>query len=503
MFVSIRRLMTMLLLVAGVVLDAAAQDAPGTEVAQKSRANVVLFILDDVGFGDLSVHGNRLNETPNIDRLFRTGVNFRAAYAASPVGAPSRASMLIGKTPEHAGITNYIEPIYGKYRRSEYLGKPIQVPESGQDLLAQSTTFAELLKREGYRTGWVGKWNLNGGGPTAHGFDRADYASKWDELRYMLEGYYLDNYFGDHIAARVTRAATRFIEDNREQPFLLVVSHIATHMPLQPPAEKLQYFTDKMGKGVRGEFENPAYAAALSMVDDSIGAIYDKVDQFALAGKTLFIVVSDNGGLVDREYFIGDYFEHSPATDLKPLRGGKGWLYEGGLRIPMALNWAGLLPTGISFDTPVIITDLFPTVLAAAGLRGYQDHFGANLFDIIVGVKPDRELMWNYPHYSRQGGKPGSAIRDGRYKLIQWHETGSAELYDLVADPSETENLLPAMSRQGKKMAEELVRWLLWTRSSLPRRDPPEGATKESAPEQAPGSEKKSRPPEGNPYLGG
>ncbi len=468
---------------------------------QRPEPNIVLIVLDDVGFGDLSIHGNRLNETPNLDRLFLSGVNFRAAYAASPVGSPSRAAMLTGKTPEHAGVTNFIEPIYGKYRRTEYLGKPVQVPASGTDLRAESTTFGELLQRKGYRTGWVGKWNLNGGGPKAHGFDHAKYAGKLDELRYMLEGYYLDSYWGDHISARLTRAATDFIDSSKGRPFLLVVSHYGAHMPLQPPEEKLQYFVEKKGKGRRGEFENPAYAAALSAVDDSVGAVVKKVEAAGLLPTTLFIVVSDNGGLADREYFIGDYFEHSPATSLAPLRGGKGHLYEGGLRIPLAMSWAGLLPTGITFDEPVMISDLFPTIIAAGGMRSYQDHFGANLFDVIVGAKLDRKLFWNYPHYSRQGGKPGTAMRDGRYKLIQWHEEGIAELYDLVADPSEEHNLLRESPRQAKKMAQELVRWLLWTRSSLPRRDPP--PTPAAPAETAPVAPAQSGGREGNPYLGG
>lgn len=452
-------------------ISAVAQDAQSAKAApQPIKPNIVLIVLNDVGFGDLGYQGNRFNETPNIDSLAATGVSFHQAYAAAPVAAPTLASMLTGKNPVVVGVTGELERPWDRFRDNPAQGEELIPPPKGEGLGQGFRRLPELLKRSDYDTAWLGYWPLGGlgNGPEQHGFDQAQMAGTLAELRHrLLPFFWQDNPLEDSTRA-LTDAAKSYIEARADGRFFLAVSHYGAVAPLTGDAKRVEYFQRKSRSGNYPEFENPWYAASLASLDDSVGEIVALLDEKGLREKTLIVLVSPNGALTEREYFIGDYFAHSPATDLAPLRDGKGSIYEGGLRVPMLLNWVGVVPLGVRYNGLVSTQDLFPTLLAAGGLRQYKDFEGENLFDAIVGVRFDRDLHWHYPYYDHYAGRPGAAVRSGQYKLIQWFDDGSLELFDLKDDPGETRNLVTELPVRTRKMLAKLYEWRGWNRAPMP-----------------------------------
>ncbi len=381
------------------------------------QPNIVLVFADDLGIKDLACYGGKDYSTPNLDRLASQGMRFTCAYTAQPICSPSRAALMTGKCPARLNLTNYLPG------RPDAPSQRLLQPRIEGQLPLEEVTIAELLKQTGYATGLFGKWHLGGRGfgPKEQGFDvavspPANPKPTWEN--------------GGKSEFTITAAAERFIEDHRDKPFFCYVAHYCPHVPLAAIPELIEKNHDAF---------NPIYAAMIETLDTSVGRLMTKVESLGLADRTIFIFTSDNGGLHVVE------LPDTPATDNRPFRAGKGYVYEGGLREPLMVRWPGVVAPGSTCETPVVLTDLVPTLLEAAGVNpaeavGPLD--GVSIMTLLRGGSmPDRDLFWHFPNYTNQGGRPAGAIREGEWKLVENFEDGSVELFNLAHDPSESKNL--------------------------------------------------------------
>lgn len=432
--------------------------------AAPQKTNFVLIFADDLGIQDIGCYGNKDFATPNIDRLASQGARFTDAYATCPVCSPSRASVMTGKFPVRTGVTDWIAG-----RPHDPKG-PIITPRTATELKLEETTIAEALKPAGYKSASVGKWHLGGKGytPTDQGFDlniggnhsgsppqsKTPYFGPWD-----LPG--LKGEPGEFLTESLTRAACGFIEQNRANPFFLYLPHYTVHTPINAREKDIERHRAKSG----GRY-NPAYAAMVESLDASVGAVLDAIDKSGAADRTLVAFFSDNGGL----RFEGT--RKDAITDNSPFRAGKGHLYEGGIREPLLIRLPGVVKPGSVVSTPVCSADLFPTFCDLAGQKP-GDVDGTSLLPLLKGGKlKDRPLFWHYPHYSNQGGEPGSAIRSGDWKLIRFYDRPREELFNLRQDPGETRNLINREQPRAKKLASRLNSWLAATRATIPTKNP-------------------------------
>ncbi len=462
----------------------------GSHTPQR-RPNFVFFLIDDLGRQDLGCFGSRFYETPNLDHLAKSGMRFTDAYAACPVCSPTRASILCGKYPARIGLTNFIA--------GRKTGKLLP-PDYPLQMALEETTIAEALKTAGYATGFFGKWHLGNDpySPENQGFDHniggghhgapptyySPYERNGNGLRNILPGP-----DGEYLTDRLTDEAIRFISIHRDRPFLAYVSHYAVHVPLQAKKELADKYLAKAkaitidGPRFLPEGETQArqiqdhavYAAMVQSVDESVGRILATLNELGLSENTVVIFMSDNGGLSTAE--------GSPTSNV-PLRAGKGWLYEGGIREPMIIRWPKVTRPGSSCSVPVISTDFYPTMLEMAQLeplpRQHMD--GVSLVPLLKGKQRiQREaIYWHYPHYSNQGGGPGGAIRCGDYKLIEFYEDDHVELYNLKKDISEKNNLAEVMPDRVRRLRDLLHRWRrqVGAKMPVPNPDQPSSAPK-------------------------
>lgn len=456
-----------------------------TRSAEKPKPNVIFILIDDLGYTDLGCYGSRFYETPNIDRLAKQGVRFTDAYAASPVSSPTRASILTGKYPVKTGITDWIPG-----RQATSSGSP------NDKLIAQpfrlyldpeETTIAELLRKNGYRTMISGKWHLGADPkywPEYQGFEinKGGHAAGQPTRNQDANGYFSpygnprleDGPVGEYLTDRQTGEAIRFLEETGEKPFFLFLSFYAVHNPMQAKEKHVERFTlkaDSMGlyniqpftrekKWIRDYMSNnfrertiqsnPIYAAMIWSLDENIGRLMKKLEELGLEKNTMIIFTSDNGGLSTSE--------GSPTCNT-PLRAGKGWLYEGGIRVPLIIKIPGIKVKYGELNTPVSSIDFFTTIAEYTGCAPVQSD-GVSLLPLIrKGKLSERPLFWHYPHYSNQGVEPGSAIRLGKYKLIDNFETGKQELYDLEKDISETTDISSYNYDKTTELYKLLVEW--------------------------------------------
>ena len=262
---------------------------------------------------------------------------------------------------------------------------------------------------------------------------------------------------GEYLTDRLTTEAEKIIEANRDQPFFLYFAHYAVHTPLKAKADYMARYPAVTN--TPGQQTNVIYAAMVESMDESVGRILKKLDELKLTEKTVVIFTSDNGGLATREG------TNTPSTINSPLREGKGWLYEGGIRVPLLARWPGVIPPATTNATPVSSIDYFPTVLELAGMKASPDEVvdGVSLVPLLkqTGALPARPLFWHYPHYANQGSKPGGVIREGDFKLIEFYETGRAELFDIKHDLSENRNLAedPTHAARVKTLRSKLDTW--------------------------------------------
>jgi arylsulfatase A len=441
---------------------------PALPAAEAPRPNVLVIVVDDLGWADLGCYGSTFHETPHIDRLARRGVRFTDAYAACPVCSPSRAAILTGKAPARLHLTDWLPG------RPDRPSQKLLRPAFRQHLPREEVTLAEALKPAGFASASVGKWHLGPAPfwPEHQGFDL--------NVGGTQTGSPPGGYFRfrtpslearddrEYLTDRLTEEAAAFIERHKDRPFLLYLAHYAVHIPLQAKPELLaRYRAKPAGDSAQS---NPIYAAMLRSVDEGVGRIVRTLEGLGIADRTAIVFTSDNGGLSVKEG------PDTPATSNAPLRAGKGYLYEGGIRVPLIVAWPGVTRPGAVCDVPVTGQDLAPTVLDIAGVRPPPDRpiDGESLVPLLRRGGPLRReaLYWHYPHYSNQGGKPGGAIRRGDLKLIEWYEGGPPELYDLKRDPGEHHDLAAERPDDAARLRARLAAWRASVGAQMPRPNP-------------------------------
>lgn len=477
------------LLLACLVALLASSPTAAADAARAKRPNFVFFLADDLGQRDLGCYGSTFYETPNIDRLAREGARFTQAYAACPVCSPTRASILTGRYPPRTGVTDYINP-GGANQPRQWNRNTKLLPAAYADRLAlEEVTLAEVLREEGYATFFAGKWHLGPEGffPEDQGFDinrgglerggpygGNKYFSPYGNKRLT------DGPPGEHLPDRLAREAAKFIEDNRERPFLVYFPFYSVHTPLMAREDLKKKYEEKRKRlglapkwgreglrQVRLVQEHAVYAGMVEAMDQAVGTVLEALDELQLAEETIVIFFSDNGGLSTSE--------GHPTSNL-PLRAGKGWLYEGGIREPLLVRWPGVVRGGTVIDAPVISTDFFPTMLDMAGLKRRPAlHLDGVSFAGLLrdGTPlPPRSLFWHYPHYGNQGGGPGGAVRQGDWKLVEWFEDSSVELYNLADDLGEQRDLAADEPDRVKELRAQLHAWQQEVGAKFPAPNP-------------------------------
>lgn len=432
-----------------------------------NKPNVIFILADDLGYADLGCYGNPYIRTPNLDKLARSGMRFTQAYAASPVCSPSRAAILTGKYPSRLPITNYMEG-----RKGDPVST-LEPPAFLDQLPPNEFTLADAFKRNGYRTGIVGKWHLGSAAnaqPHRFGFDYervADNKIFYYDFRLLSrnEKVYQSGE-NEHLTDRLTDEAIRFIEESKDSSFFLYLAHFAPHLVMQPKPQKLPayYFTyDKLSKGKY----DPQYAATVETLDDNIGILISKLTDLGILDETIIVFTSDNGGVANRELGV-------KPTDNYPLRAGKGYLYEGGVRVPLIVSWKDHIDPGAESAQCVMNIDFLPTLVHLATGSDVKEQIDGKSFapTLLQSLRNDTErlMFWHYPHFSNQGGRPAGAVRKGEWKLIEFFESGKQELYNLRDDQSELKDLSATASDQMKELRLLLQRWQKSTNANMPIR---------------------------------
>ena len=453
---------------------------PAAGPVPDQRWNFLIVVVDDLGQMDIQPNNPQsFYQTPNLLVLASQSLRFDHNYAASPICSPSRYALLTGNSPARAAITDWVRSAGNKHRTGRF--NPAKMNEFME--LAE-VSLAEALRSAGYATAFVGKWHLGEHEmywPESQGFDIniGGYSSGSPRGE---NGYFapynnprlIDGPDGEYLTERLTSDAISLLKTyaDARSPFLLYLSYYTVHRPLGAPQETVRSYEDKVAhKGhttrygneeqvwpeadgprrVRHSQDHPIYAAMVEQMDLNIGRLLSALDALGIAENTLVVFTSDNGGLSTSEGL--------PTSNL-PYRGGKGWMYEGGIRVPLIVRWPGRTKPGTVNSTPVVAMDLFPTVLEIAGLdQGSAD--GQSLVPIMTGRpdSADRPIFWHYPHYSNQGGIPASAVRLGKYKLIRRLEDGRTHLFDLIADPGEHEDLSVSLPTKRQELAALLDDW--------------------------------------------
>lgn len=457
-------------------------------VGTPAPPNIIFILIDDMGWADLGCYGSTFYETPNLDALAAEGALFTDAYAASPVCSPTRASIMTGKYPSTVGVTQYIG--------GHGVGALLDVPYLWY-LPTQEKSLARALREGGYATWHVGKWHLGPRRcwPDQHGFDINIAGCEWGHPKSYVSPYQSptlsDGPPGEYLTDRLTDEAIALIDGSGDEPFFLNLWHYAVHIPIDAPDELVRKYEEKAQRlGLAGidPFEvgdafpvwhqrharitrrtiqsDPAYAAMIENLDTNIGRLLAALERTGKADNTLVIFTSDNGGLSSAE--------GSPTCNA-PLSEGKGWLSEGGVREPLLVRWPRVIPPGTRIGEPVTSPDFYPTLLSAAGLGAIPEQHvdGVDFANLMHGEEFDRgAIFFHYPHYSNQGGTPGSAVREGEWKLIHDWETDHDELYRLSVDISETTDVAAEYPAVRDRLRSLLLDWVEKGPALVPDRNP-------------------------------
>lgn len=489
------------------------KDQPEKAENSSQPPNIVFFLVDDLGWTDLGCYGSSFYETPNVDSLAQDGVRFTSAYATCHVCSPSRASILSGKYPARLHLTDWLPG------RKDYPFQELKNADILQHLPYEELTLAEALKEDGYSTGIFGKWHLGEDpyGPLEQGFDVQvpDWNKGWPLTYYApfrLPG--LEGKEGEYLTDRLTDEALKFIDTNSDHPFFLYLSHFAVHDPIEGREDLVNKYSEKL-PGMHYDrppyilegnpdgstpitieertslLEDPAYAgydhlpretvkvkqrqdnvqfaAMVESMDNSLGRIRKKLRELNLTDNTIIVFFSDNGGMAAANFGNPDRkidpekLNKAYSTAVYPLRGAKGWMYEGGIRVPLIIQWPGHGEHGTVSDAQVIGTDLYPTLLDMAGLPAHPEQTvdGKSLVPVLQGEKIDRKaLYWHFPHYSNHGMQsPGGAIRTGDYKLLEYYVNGHVQLYNIREDPGELHDLASEMPDKALELKQMLHTW--------------------------------------------
>ncbi|MGC9342938.1 MAG: sulfatase [Bacteroidales bacterium] len=416
----------------------------------KEHPNIIFILADDLGWRDVGYMGNTIIETPNIDKLASSGMVFTQGYSSAPTCTPTRASIMTGKYPGDLKMFAVIPSLkpnpewdYGVPRGNNYNffntgDRYDYAVTSGSYLPLEEKTVAEYLKEKGYKTCYLGKWHLGHQPyhPIYQGFDKqigtANYGSPptyffpyetmRNEQKRVIEDLNKEGKPGEYLTDRLTDEAIQFIEENKKNPFFISLNFYNPHSPYYAKDELKKYYQEKKGLNVR----DAVYAAMIHTLDQNVGRLVSAIENAGIRKETLIIFTSDNGGVGGISY-------------LNPLRGSKGNLYEGGIRVPVIFSFKGVIEPGIKEKFPLSSIDYLPTILAFAGVNyDNRDMRGLNLLPILKGENPieNRQLFWHFPQLEKD-----MVVREGDYKLIMNSRSGRKELYNLVSDPSESDNL--------------------------------------------------------------
>lgn len=459
--------------------------------ADDKSKNILIFFVDDLAQRDIAIYGNDFHETPNVDRLAREGVMFSNAYSSSPVCTPTRVGLMTGINPARVGITDY----HGTHTPEACLEHPRfsqrkLLPARNKEYLSLDRfTFAEYFRDYGYRTFYAGKWHLGPEGywPEDQGFDinkggwtrggpygGNQYFSPYGNPRLT------DGPDGEYLPERLTRETIDFITNNRDQPFVAVLSFYSVHTPLMAKEELVEKYrkrAEEFGPSTfiregdywtRTSTDHAVYGAMVEAMDIAVGEVMNALERLDLLDDTIVIFTSDNGGLST----LGQ--QHAPSVSL-PFRAGKGWIYEGGIRMPFVIRAPGFQSIDLS-DEMTLTDDIFPTIAELAGLplseSMLKDMDGISIAPALRGESINRDsLFFHYPHYSPQGCPPAGAVRYQNWKLIEFYE-GGIELYDLGNDIGERNNLVREHPLKALQLSEKLSRWRAEVGAIMPTPNP-------------------------------
>lgn len=471
-------LKTMGICAAGGLLSAVKCTADSTK---KPPLNFIIVLVDDLGWTDLSCYGSQYYETPNIDRLASQGMQFSNAYAACAVCSPTRAAVLTGRYPARVGVTDWIRARFQREEEPTPEQKlPDYVGDSSQELLCprnpfwmelNEITLSEALKPAGYLSCHVGKWHLGMENwyPEKQGFDFNIGGCDFGQPPSYFDPYYREKqgYIptlkprkeGEYLTDRENDEAVSFIRENRDRSFFLYMAHYAVHTPLQAKNDLIARYKAKKPTN----HNNPVYAGMVHSVDEAVGRIMSTLDELNLTNNTVIIFTSDNGGLMS-------------STSNTPLRAGKGYPYEGGIRVPLIIRWHDVVEPGSVCDEPVSSIDYFPTIMEAAGVKIPSGHIidGENLLPVLTqtgGLKRDA-IYWHFPHYRQRDIVPYSIIRAGDWKLIKRYEGKTFELFNLNDDLGEKNDLSKQIPAKVRELDARLTTWLKETDAKLPKKNP-------------------------------
>jgi arylsulfatase A len=474
---SLLRRIGMLLLISGIASAATGAVFSGEDEDNRRVPNILLIVVDDLGWSDLACYGADVHGTPRIDRLARQSVKFTEAYAAAPVCSPTRASIMTGKHPARLHMT-----IWHEAAENPPTNRKLLPPVTVADLPHEEVTLAEVLHDAGYFTAHVGKWHLGRAShyPETQGFDVNLGGTFWGapatffhpfrgpfgrsgELRYVPLA--APGKQGDYLTDRLTDEAIRMIDAAGERPFFVHMAYHTVHTPIEGKPQ----IAARYGRRITPEtnHQNAHYAAMVASLDENVGRLLEHLDRRRLTENTVVLLTSDNGGFVNR-------YQGKQVTDNAPLRSGKGSLYEGGVRVPLMVRWPGVTRTGGVCDEPVCTTDFYPTLLELLALEGDEKHnahldgvsIAPLLRDPDAGLKRDA-LFFHYPHYYPTTS-PVSAVRAGRWKLLEYYEDDHVELYDLKTDMAESRDLAAEMPQKAAALKRSLHAWLKQVDAQMP-----------------------------------
>ena len=395
--------------------------------------NILFILCDDLGINDLHCYGRQDHHTPNLDRLAREGMRFTSAYCAQPICSPSRAAILTGKAPARLHLTTFLPG------RPDATSQKLLHPEIEMQVPLGEKMICNYLKEAGYATAAIGKWHVGGAkfGPIEHGFDMY-HPGRANTRPSATEGGK-----GEYD---LTAAAEKFIEEHQDRPFFVYLAHNTPHIPYDAQAGRIENNARAFA---------PVYAGVIEPLDDTVGRLMARLEALKLADKTIVVFTSDNGGLHVPEG------PHPKVTHNTPYRAGKGFVYQGGLRIPLIVRWPRHVPAGKVADEPVINTDWVPTLLDLVGRPVPTGLDGVSIAGRLTGgdPAPARTFFWHFPHYTNQGSRPSGAVRDGNWMMVEYYDDEKAELYDLDKDAGETRDLAPSQPERVSRMRAALAAW--------------------------------------------
>ncbi|HEY2411434.1 MAG TPA: sulfatase [Pirellulaceae bacterium] len=438
--------------------------------------NVILILIDDMGWTDLSCYGSSFYETPNIDRLAASGMRLTHGYSACTVCSPTRAAVMTGKYPGRLHITDWIEGSKRPYAK-------LKVPDWRMHLPHEEITIAETFKANGYATCHIGKWHLGGPeyAPTTQGFDiniagthagsPPTYFFPYKNNNSSLPG--LENGRpGEYLTDRLTDEAIKFVSAAKDKPFFLYMPFYAVHTPLMAKPEKIAKYQAKAKP--ENPQHNATYAAMIESLDEGIGRLMAHLDQLKLRDNTIVVFTSDNGGL-----------KLNQVTSNDPARAGKGSVYEGGIRVPYIFSYGPKIRAGATSDAAVMSIDLFPTLVELCGLSPKPEKpawDGVSVASVLLEKEPTKRdtLYWHYPHYHPGGATPYGAVRSGDWRLVEFYENGKTELYNLKDDVGESKDLANSQPQKRDELLSLLRKWRSEVGAQMPTPNPEYNAERDA-----------------------